>query len=168
MIRMSWVKARCKPEGNCLVWQLAVSVGHPRYCFRQPDGTRAAKQMRRVVWELRNGPIPQGMFVAVNCGCTACLRPTHLELVDKSEVVRRAWAQPETARRKFLAGVRANREKLGKLDMDKARYIRSSDKTLQALAGELSVSVALVSMVRRGLRWREVVANPFSGLGART
>jgi hypothetical protein len=57
------------------------------------------------------------------------------------------------------------RENHGKLDMAKAREIRSSSETGRALAARFGVSAQLISLVRLGKSWAE--PSPFAGLGAR-
>jgi hypothetical protein len=123
--------------------------------------------MRRVVWERVRGPIPAGKVVTVTCGCDRCLNQKHMTLTTKSDVLRATMKRPDVAIRKALA-VTKKRRSLGKLDMDKARYIRASDKTLQVVADELGISATMACRVRRNESWRELVADPFSGLGART
>lgn len=162
-----WVAARCDEDGDCLLWKYAATGSNqPRYSIKGPMGKTTSVQLRRVVWERETGkPIPKGKVVTVNCGCSLCLNFDHMELITKAEVIRLVWQRPDSKARKSLAATKSMRCR-GKLDMEKARYIRSSDKTLRELADELGVSTSLVGAVRQGLRWRETAANPFAGLFA--
>ena len=53
-----------------------------------------------------------------------------------------------------------------KLDIEKARHIRNSDKTEVELAKEFGVCQSLINRVKRGVSWGEgtVKGNIFSGL----
>jgi hypothetical protein len=67
--------------------------------------------------------------------------------------------------KKSASSSRTNQAKFGKLSMEKARYIRGSDKRGIDLAQELGVSRDLVSKVRTYRAWKEQF-NPFAGLMA--
>jgi hypothetical protein len=161
-----WAKERSREDADCLIWRMACNPGgQPKYSSKREDGGTKTIQVRRTVWEDAKGKIPAGLLVTMTCGNVKCVNPDHMKLATKSEVVAKVARNPVTQARRFLAGVNATRDKLGKLDMEKARYIRASDRTLEVLARELGVSISLVSRVRRGTSWREVSApNPFAGL----
>lgn len=59
---------------------------------------------------------------------------------------------------------------MAKLDIEKARYIRNSDKTEAELSKELGVCQSLINRVKRGVSWGEgtVKGNIFSGLIAKS
>ena len=39
----------------------------------------------RDAWEIRNGPIPEGLVIHHLCGHPSCLNPDHMELVTRTE-----------------------------------------------------------------------------------
>jgi hypothetical protein len=41
--------------------------------------------MYRVIWEMRNGPIPDGYEVDHVCRCRGCINPDHLRMIDGTE-----------------------------------------------------------------------------------
>jgi hypothetical protein len=49
------------------------------------DGKRHVTA-QRVAWQLVNGPIPEGMFVAHICRNPLCIRTAHLTLLTKAEL----------------------------------------------------------------------------------
>jgi hypothetical protein len=160
-----WVAERCEEDGDCLMWACASSATQqPRYSIKGPAGKTTSVQMRRVVWERERAPIPVGKMVTTTCGSPLCLNHEHMALTTKAAVIKKVWARPDAKVKKFLASIRS-RATRGKLDMEKARYIRASNKTLKELAEEFGVSTSLVGGVRQGLRWREAIGNPFAGLG---
>ena len=90
---------------NCWLWTAAknkkgygtIQMGSQR------DGTRRPRMAHRVVWEMLNGPIPQGMLVLHHCDNPACVNPAHLWLgtaKDNSQDMiakhrHGSWAHPE-------------------------------------------------------------------------
>lgn len=163
---LDWIELRCRRDEDtgCLLWrQLVNPSGAPVATKLTPDGRKPTVQVRREVWEQRHGPIPDGFLVAVSCGNPRCLE--HLELITKSEVMRRQWARTDV-RAKRTAGVTRASRKHAKVDMETAREIRASNETLEQVAERLAISTTLASMIRRGVRWQEL-ADPFAGLGAR-
>lgn len=72
------------PRPDCQLWPGAVDRGYGRIWV---DG--AAKRVHRVVWELKNGEIPDGMTIDHLCRMRACCNTEHMELVSQSENVRR-------------------------------------------------------------------------------
>ncbi|GKS85836.1 hypothetical protein AVMA1855_16810 [Acidovorax sp. SUPP1855] len=156
MATLEQLHARCIEDGDCLLWQggLSKSAGHPKF------NNRSA---RRLVYELAHGPIPAGRNITVTCDCISCLNPEHLALTTKAEASRKANACPSVRAKKSVASAKASRPK-GKLTIEIAREIRASTGTCDELAAVYSVDRTLISKVRRGSAWRELVASPFQGL----
>lgn len=73
------------PRPDCRIWVRATRHG---YGCISIDGQM--KQVHRVVWELVNGPIPDGMTIDHLCRVKACVNPEHLEVVTQAENVARA------------------------------------------------------------------------------
>lgn len=64
------------PDTGCLLW------GGPKKQGRYGYLTHGA---HRLMWELANGPIPEGMQVLHKCDTPACCEPDHLFLGTQSE-----------------------------------------------------------------------------------
>jgi hypothetical protein len=164
-ITEEWLAERCHDDGGCQVWDRRVDRhGAPVATTPMVDGQRNLFRVRRSVWELRKGPIPDGLYVVNFCGNSRCVRC--LQVATFSDVNSQTWARPDTRARRIKAMKQGARASRGKLDMDKARYIRGTNKTLEQVAEELGISIQLASTVRRGLTWQEE-CNPFAGLGGR-
>lgn len=149
------IHSRCEEDGDCLIWQGANNAnGHPK----SKDQT-----VRRVVWRLVYGEIPAGHVITVTCGCSLCLNQDHLAATTRGEVARKVAQSRDFILRKSAANARSARARLGKITMDIAREIRSTDKTGRDWARELGVSTSLVSLVRRNKSWKEH-SSPFAGL----
>jgi hypothetical protein len=161
-ITEEWIRLRCTEDGDCLLWKLGVSATkRPIYKPLQDDGRRPTVQIARKWWEATRGPIPKGKCVTYTCGNPRCIE--HLELITKGEAIRRAWKRPDYHAKRTQA-VTTTARKRGKLDLEKARYIRNSPATLMEVAAELGICFQLASRVRRGEAWKE--RSPFAGLGA--
>lgn len=73
---------------KCIVWT-ASDNGHGYGSFW--TGTRVTKA-HRFAYELRTGPIPDGLQIDHLCRVRRCVNPAHLELVTSAENTRRATA----------------------------------------------------------------------------
>jgi hypothetical protein len=165
-VTMEWVLARCEEDADCLLWKNAVNEhGQPKATFHHPDGTRSTKNMRRIVWNLHSEtPLKPRLYVQMKCEHKHCLNPEHMKVITKSAMVAKTWQNMATRVSKVLAVQRTTRAIRGKLDMDKARYIRSTDRPAKELATEFGVSETVIHLVRRNRAWRELQASPFAGL----
>lgn len=153
-LTLAQIYERCTDDCGCMLWNGAHNhTGQPKI---------RNESARRVVWEMKYGPIPDGMLVSVDCNHVNCLK--HLILSTRAEVLRRANASADVRARKSLGNARSARKRLGKINMDIAREIRASAETGKNIAARLNVSPSLVSLVRRGKSWREATASPFAGL----
>lgn len=161
VLYMQRLLSRCVECGDCQLWD------GPTH----PDGTPriyprvGSKSLRRLVWELREGAIPKGKIVVTSCDRPLCIE--HLKLSTRAEVIEQTMARPDVAARKAAATRRARRARAPKMDMERARAVRASTKRQSEIAAEFGIAQSLVSRIINNISWREPVANPFMGLGAR-
>lgn len=73
------------PLPDCQIWTGANDRGYGRIYV---DGRSA--RVHRVVWELKNGPIPDGLTIDHLCRVRACINTDHMELVSGAENTSRA------------------------------------------------------------------------------
>lgn len=155
-VTLEQIYARCTDDCGCMLWTGAHNhVGHPKI----RNGSA-----RRIVWEIKHGPIPAGKLVSVSCGRTNCLEC--LVLTTKAEAASKAGARADVKARKSASAARAARRSRAIITMEIAREIRASDELGIHIAQRLSVSPSLVFLVRLGKAWRETTASPFAGLMA--
>lgn len=152
---LEYIRRLCRVDADCLIYTGAINTKrHPK--IEKRSG-------RRVVWELSCGPIPSGMFVSLTCENPACLNPEHMRLRSRGEISREVLSRPTVQLKRSASGAKSMIHR-AKLDMETARYIRSSNQPQTHLARELGISQQLVSRVRLGKAWREHSNNPFAGL----
>ncbi|KPU94716.1 hypothetical protein APR50_10570 [Variovorax paradoxus] len=153
------IRSYCHEDGDCLVWD--------RYCnghMPVVSVDRRPYPVRRKVFELAIGPVRHGYEVIHTCKTLRCVAPEHLKQITKTER-RSMMAALRNGRGQPASQVRFMRENFGKLDMQKAREIRSSNETGRVLAERFGVTPQLISLVRTGKSWAE--PSPWNGLGAR-
>jgi hypothetical protein len=82
--------ARCMPipECGCWIWMGALSGGGYG-CAGYPQEKRIGS-VHRMMWEDRNGPVPDGLELDHKCRVRSCVNPDHLEPVTRQVNVLRA------------------------------------------------------------------------------
>ena len=73
-----------KPElGRCWLWTAGINrlTGYGRFARRHGDGVDA----HRFSYELAHGSIPEGYDVHHACHVRACVKPSHLEALSRSD-----------------------------------------------------------------------------------
>lgn len=153
------ITSYCHEDGDCLVWD--------RYCNGKMPVINvggAPRAVRRMVFELALGPVKDGHEVISTCETPKCVAPEHLKQITGA-ARRSMLAKLRNGRGQPASQIRFMRENHGKLTMEKAREIRSSDELGTVLAQRFNVTPQLISLVRTGKSWAE--PSPFAGLGAR-
>ena len=67
------------PEPNTGCWLWTAHVHYTGYGIYEDPRVRKSRRAHRVVYELVNGPIPNGMVVHHKCETRCCVNPQHLE-----------------------------------------------------------------------------------------
>jgi hypothetical protein len=107
--REFWKKYEVK-ENGCWEWTaLRSKLGYGRVCLWLGSKKHKYTSAHRVAWQLKNGEIPDGLFVCHSCDNPPCMNPSHLFLGtpkdNAQDSVRKgrlhfgntngAWTQPE-------------------------------------------------------------------------
>lgn len=164
-ITLKMIADRCDEVGDCWIWRNAASTtGHP---IIKSEGK--CRLVRRAAVALDGRPAAPSQPVACTCGEKLCCNPAHLYPSSVKHIARKAakeGAWSGVARCKKLADVRRKSDNC-KLTIEIAREVRASTEKTEVLARRYGVNVSVIKGIRAGKLWKEYVATPFTGLGAR-
>lgn len=150
--------ARTEEEGACLLWTgYSVDGKFPQW-RRKGD----LLVVRRVIYELVHGPVPERHQVGVRCKCDRCVHPDHLVARTRSRL-QRGKPLPTVTK---LRIARSKQAQSLVLDLAKVREIRSSEERGVVLDDRLGLTRGYSSRIRQGKAWVDS-DNPFALLGGR-
>jgi len=81
VVRLFWAKIARNGKRGCWYWTGYSEKGYPRI---STDGTIISAT--RISYELHFGPIPFRFIVVRKCGESRCVKPVHLEAVQRNQV----------------------------------------------------------------------------------
>jgi len=125
------LKSNLLKKGDCWIWQGAVTNGG--YGSVSVIGQKG-KPAHRAMYEVLVGVIPSGKELDHLCRVKLCVNPQHLEVVTKTENMRR---RPAT-----------------KLTVDAVKFIRQSKLKQKELAEMFGVNSSQISRVIGQKRWK--------------
>ena len=116
---MTWLRSMCSQSGECLLWKGPTNKGgypqtHDKQAYRA--GKKQTMLVRRLVYGMKNGPIPEGARLMMTCGNRLCLNPAHIRPASYRETAAAAaaagaWKTPRSqiARKLQIAAVNIRR-----------------------------------------------------------
>lgn len=159
MTTLNDLRHHCTEYGDCFLWKRCTCNGHPAM---RKDGK--TKLVRRILWESKNGPIPNGGIIKTTCGDVLCINPEHFELTSMKKLCKELGALGVMSGAMRSAAIQKTKRKThGKLTLDAVNHIRSSNETTVKLAEIYGVAQGHISKVRKNKVWVNY-SSPFSGL----
>lgn len=154
------IYGRCEEYGDCWEWQ-----GATQSCGSTPmiNYKQRVVSVRRLLAE-HMGHDVKGKVVTYDCGNELCVNPAHVQVTTRKKLSKRISVDlkfhTNPVRMKKLSDAARAR---GKLTMELANQIREASGTQREIAARFGVSQATVSVIVRGITWREY-SNPFAQL----
>lgn len=156
-ITMDWLLARCRQEGECLVWLPNTCCNGGRDPRSSIGGVRFV--VRRAVWAMKTGEaLGPGMYPSQSCDTQRCVCPKHIIARHRSELL--AGFKRDAATRLRMALARRARSPISD---EVVAAIRLDTRTEREIAAEHGISAATVGTYRRMER-RVDISTPWSGL----
>ena len=131
---------------GCWIWTACVT--HNGYGVLKVDGR--GRRAHRIMWEIVNGPIPDGMCVLHKCDNPSCVNPAHLFVGTTADNNRDAQQKGRIAR--------GERQHIAKLDADDVRSIRRLHPgiSIRRLAIQYGVAKRTIRHVINLTTWRHI------------
>lgn len=118
----------------CWIWDRTLVYGYGQTRIVGADGLKNKAIYAHIwMWQMMNGPKPEGLQLDHLCKVRRCCRPDHLELVTNA--------------------VNSRRGSKAKLNDDAVRQIRMNIHTVTEYAKKFGVSGSCVRAVVRGETW---------------
>ncbi len=157
-----WKHFRSKVEqvGDCLEWQGMYSNRKPICTWKKHRNT----SLRRVVYRLALGDVPENMVVITTCNNTRCVRQAHMKLVTKEAFMAKLNNSAATGDRngsrtrpdRQVRGERHGAAKLTAASVREIKKLRQLGLSEPAIAKQLGVSRGAINNIFRGQTWKHV------------
>lgn len=162
---MDKIKSKSVEDGDCLIWQAAVSGnGTPKICLPGGRQDSARRALARDVLGLD----VVDRVVTTTCGHRLCVAPEHVLVATKKRLGKlaneRTGYAKNPARNAKIS--RVARERWGKLDAEQVADIRAA-KSAREAAERHGIAKSVASGIRAYRTWKDY-SSPWAGLmGAR-
>ena len=141
-------------------WEWSANKTHNGYGQIHFNG--AQRRAHRVMYELKNGSIPDGLVVCHKCDNPGCVNPEHLFLGTQKENMLDAYKKGRFPVAFNQSGEANHRAILSREDV---LVIRSQKGLVSrsALAKEYGVSKSNIQAIHEGRSWKDMVINNHNG-----
>lgn len=145
-----WSKVNISTEGSCWNWTACVNALGYGIISR----SRKANIASRISWELKHGPIPDGLCILHKCDNPRCVNPNHLFLGTRPE---NTADMIKKGRAKHNRGELSGRAKLTRDQVVEIRHLYASVNFSQSELGkQFGVSKSTIAAILRRRSWSHI------------
>lgn len=137
-----------EPMSGCLLWFGYLNQTNGRPVIRV---ARKNKIAYRVAWEMKNGPILNGLQVCHKCDNKLCLNTDHLFLGTQQDN-----ANDAVKKGRSLKGIRNPSVKITEESIDVIRYLKAIGVRGEDIGKLFGVSGTNINSIYRGKLWAHV------------
>lgn len=150
--------ARTIEVGTCMEW-----TGYFRNKTPSVFHNGKIHGVRRVIRELQNKKMIEGLFFGCTCNNPRCVNPDHIAARNQKTHVQQMSKKVDYMNPRRLLKLTASAQVRRKLTDEQLHIILTSDKPRRELGAEFSVHPSLISRIRQGKAHRMSAArnNPF-------
>lgn len=146
--------------GECWEWQGSLQSKSPTPTMNFKNQVKPVRRHLAEAMELKL----DGKLVTYKCGNPLCVHPDHIIAITRKKLQQRIAKEQAhhlnpLRRKKISDAARKN----GKLTPELAQAIRDADGTQREIAKQFGITQATVSVIKRGVTWRDYT-NPFTQL----
>lgn len=150
-INEQYLRLRTVECGECWEWlQSYTTSGIP---LLPRMGGCAPKTVRsKVATDILKRKLPKGTFASNKCENRRCVRPSHVQIISRAQMLERSRRNTNEAlrRAKITASRRASS---AVMDEQTASAIAASDETLEVLAKRHNIHRSMVQKIKTGKAW---------------
>lgn len=163
---LSRIIGRCRPDGDCLLWQGKVhdKSGAPAGTEWVGGKDRYVGVRRRAYEEYHGVSLGPDDCVSCRCNNARCLEKSHLERLTISEKTKRAHERMDAASRLRRGRALSLAQKNKKLTPEQVREVLESADGPYITAARIGINGVVASRIVRGVSYRDYAATPWSGL----
>ena len=138
------------PVTGCIEWngRKTPKMGYGRIVING-----VAQVVHRVMWEVRHGPIPEGMLVLHHCDNPPCCNDEHLFLgtyQDNTDDMIAKGRSPD------VKGSKNGFHKLSDEEVIEVKRLISCGQKIQVIADRFKVTKSAISDIKRKKRWSHI------------
>lgn len=143
-----------EPNTGCILWMGSGVGGYGNITVKG-----RVRRVHRVVYEMENGPIPDGLLVCHKCDVPACINPAHLFLgtVQDNHADMVGKGRHRQGPRPDAWGEKSSSCRLTE---DQVRRIILSPLSQASMAREFGVGRSTITAIRQRKTWKHIYIPP--------
>jgi Autographiviridae endonuclease len=152
-----WDKVVVGSQDECWEWTGSkCRGGYGTFARSVKNGRQTFVSPHRLSWEIKNGPIPNGLHVLHSCDNRACVNPRHLKVGTLVDNMQDALHKGRMSMPPLMRGTDQHLAKLTDAKAVWMRQLASAGVGSLQLAELFSVSRGAVYCVLKGITWKHV------------